>query len=74
MTVWSGLSGSACPGALDLLCTRVDLGWADAERVGDLEDAGEAWVALSPLHPAVVGAVDAALQGEGLLGDAAFLA
>ena len=46
----------------------------DAERFGDLEDAAEAGIALSPLHAAVVGSIDATPQGERLLGYAPFLA
>lgn len=62
---------AAC--GLDLLGADVDVGGLDAEGVGDLDDAGEAGVALSALHAAVVGAVDAALERECLLGDAALL-
>lgn len=59
---------------LKLLGASVDLGRADFECVGDLEDACEAGIALAALHAAVVGSVDPAPQRECLLGGAALFA
>jgi hypothetical protein len=59
---------------LKLLGASVELGRVDFECVGDLVDGGEARVALSALHAAVMGSVDSTPQGKCLLGGAAFFA
>ena len=46
-------------------------GGADFKRGGDLEDVGQAWVALAALDAADVGAVEAAFVCESFLGYAA---
>ncbi len=52
----------------------MDRGCAHLERVGDLEDVGQARVQLAALDTPDVGAVQAALQRQGFLGDASLAA
>lgn len=50
-----------------------DVGEANAERVGELEEDREARIALAALDPADVGAVPARELGKAILGDPDFL-
>jgi hypothetical protein len=60
--------------AEQMLRAGVDLGSGDFEGVSDLENVGERDVTLPTLYIPVIAAVEAALEGEPFLDDAAFLA
>jgi hypothetical protein len=70
----SGGPGPSAAFAEQLLCASVDLGRWEFEGVGDLKDVCERDVALAALDISVVAAVQAALEGEPFLGDAALFA